>query len=93
VNWKVVVLPEFYADLEEAGDWYEQKLEGLGTRFAGEVLEVWADLAVNPDHWPKTSPPEYPLALSGKISLQDRLLSRRGDKDCCGHRFDSCGKA
>ena len=48
MNWKVVVLPEFYADLEEAGDWYEQKLEGLGTRFAGEVLEVWADLAVNP---------------------------------------------
>jgi len=48
VNWSVVVLPEFYADLEEAGDWYEQKLEGLGTRFAGEVLEVWADLAVNP---------------------------------------------
>lgn len=48
MNWSVVVLPEFYADLEEAGDWYEQKLEGLGTRFAGEVLEVWADLAVNP---------------------------------------------
>lgn len=48
MNWNVVVLPDFYADLEEAGDWYEQKLEGLGTRFAGEVLEVWADLAVNP---------------------------------------------
>ena len=48
MNWSVVVLPEFYADWEEAGDWYEQKLEGLGTRFAGEVLEVWADLAVNP---------------------------------------------
>ena len=48
MNWKVVVLPEFYFDLEEAGDWYEQKLQGLGTRFAGEVLDVWADLAVNP---------------------------------------------
>jgi mRNA-degrading endonuclease RelE of RelBE toxin-antitoxin system len=48
VNWKVVVLPEFYFDLEEAGVWYEQKLQGLGTRFAGEVLDVWADLAVNP---------------------------------------------
>jgi mRNA-degrading endonuclease RelE of RelBE toxin-antitoxin system len=48
VNWKVVVLPEFYSDLEEAGDWYEQRLQGLGTRFAGEVLDVWADLAVNP---------------------------------------------
>ena len=48
MNWKVVVLPEFYFDLEEAGDWYEQKLQGLGTRFAGEVLDVWVDLAVNP---------------------------------------------
>ncbi len=48
MNWKVVVLPEFYFDLEEAGVWYEQKLQGLGTRFAGEVLDVWADLAVNP---------------------------------------------
>jgi plasmid stabilization system protein ParE len=48
VNWKVVVLPEFYSDLEEAGDWYEQKLQGLGARFADEVLDVWADLAVNP---------------------------------------------
>jgi len=48
VTWKVVVLPEFYSDLEEAGDWYEQKLQGLGSRFAGEVLDVWAGLAVNP---------------------------------------------
>ncbi len=48
MSWKVVVLPEFYFDLEEAGVWYEQKLQGLGTRFAGEVLDVWADLAVNP---------------------------------------------
>jgi plasmid stabilization system protein ParE len=48
VNWKVVVLPEFYSDLEEAADWYEHKLEGLGARFAGKVLDVWADLAVNP---------------------------------------------
>jgi plasmid stabilization system protein ParE len=48
VNWKVVVLSEFYCDLEDAGDWYEQKLQGLGARFADEVLDVWADLAVNP---------------------------------------------
>jgi toxin ParE1/3/4 len=48
VNWKVVVLPEFYCDLEEAGDWYEHKLPGLGARFADEVLDVWAGLAVNP---------------------------------------------
>jgi len=48
VNWKVVVLPEFYSDLEDAGDWYEQKLQGLGARFADEVLDVWAGLAVNP---------------------------------------------
>ena len=48
MNWKVVVLPEFYSDLEEAGDWYEQKLQGLGARFADEVLDVWAGLAVNP---------------------------------------------
>ena len=48
MSWKVVVLPEVYSDLEEAGDWYEHKLEGLGARFAGEVLDVWADLAVNP---------------------------------------------
>ena len=48
MNWKVVVLPEFYSDLDEAGDWYEQKLQGLGARFADEVLDVWAGLAVNP---------------------------------------------
>jgi plasmid stabilization system protein ParE len=48
VNWNVVVLPEVYSDLEEAGDWYEQKLEGLGARFADEILVVWADLAVQP---------------------------------------------
>jgi len=48
VTWKVVVLPEFYSDLEEAGDWYENMLQGLGARFASEVLDVWADLAVNP---------------------------------------------
>ncbi len=48
MNWKVVVLSEFYSDLEEAGDWYEQKLQGLGARFADEVLDVWAGLAVNP---------------------------------------------
>lgn len=47
MNWKVVVLPEFYSDLEDAGDWYEQKLQGLGARFADEVLDVWAGLAVN----------------------------------------------
>ena len=48
MNWKVVVLPEFYSDLEDAGVWYEQKLQGLGARFADEVLDVWAGLAVNP---------------------------------------------
>ena len=48
MNWKVVVLPEFYSELEDAGDWYEQKLQGLGARFADEVLDVWAGLAVNP---------------------------------------------
>ncbi len=48
MNWNVVVLPEVYSDLEEAGDWYEQKLEGLGARFADEILVVWADLAVQP---------------------------------------------
>jgi len=48
VNWNVVVLPEVYSDLEEPGDWYEQKLEGLGARFADEILVVWADLAVQP---------------------------------------------
>jgi len=48
VSWKVVVLPEVYSDLEEAGVWYDHKQQGLGARFAEEVLEVWADLAVNP---------------------------------------------
>ena len=48
MNWNVVVLPEVYSDLEEAGDWYEQKLQGLGARFADEILVVWADLAVQP---------------------------------------------
>lgn len=48
MNWNVVVLPEVYSDLEEAGDWYEQKHEGLGARFADEILVVWADLAVQP---------------------------------------------
>ena len=48
MNWNVVVLPEVYSELEEAGDWYEQKHEGLGARFADEILVVWADLAVQP---------------------------------------------
>lgn len=48
MNWNVVVLPEVYSDLEEAGDWYEQKIQGLGARFAEEILVVWADLAVQP---------------------------------------------
>jgi hypothetical protein len=41
VNWKVVVLPEFYYDLEETGDWYEQKLQGLVQIHAGVLL--WSD--------------------------------------------------
>lgn len=81
MNWKVVVLPEFYSDLEEAGDWYEQKLQGLGARFADELMEVWSDLAVNPLlGCKKTSQHKYPLAISGKIPLQGRLLCRRRDK-------------
>lgn len=47
MNWKVVVLPEFYSDLEEAGDWYEHKLEGLGARFAGRFWmsgRIWQSI-------------------------------------------------
>lgn len=94
MNWRVVVLPEFYSDLEEAGEWYEQKLQGLGTRFAGEVLDVWADLAVNPLLGCKKHPRRnirwrYPAKFPYKIvySVEEKT------KNCCGHCLDSCGKA
>lgn len=48
MSWSVVVLPEVYADLTAASDWYEGKLAGLGARFTEEVLQVWASLAINP---------------------------------------------
>ena len=96
MNWKVVVLPEFYSDLEEAADWYAHKLEGLGARFAGKVLDVWADLAVNPLlNSEKTTSTKYPLAIPGQISLQSRLLCGGGNKNCRGHsiasRCKTCG--
>lgn len=94
MNWKVVVFPEFYCDLEEAGDWYEQKLQGLGARFADEILVVWADLAVNPLLGCKKHPRtnirwRYPK----KIPLQGRLFCRRREKNRRGYCVDSCCKA
>ena len=46
--WRVVIRPEAGEDIERAADWYERQCEGLGSKFAEEILLVLDSLTVDP---------------------------------------------
>jgi plasmid stabilization system protein ParE len=40
-------------ELDEAGDWYEQRRAGLGERFVAAVERVFEEAAANPERYPE----------------------------------------
>jgi len=49
--FNVLVKPIVYADLDEAIDWYEHKVKGLGKRFLLQVEKARQQIQLNPYHY------------------------------------------
>ena len=48
MNWRLQIADEVEKDVLEAAAWYDSRQQGLGERFAEEIINVWDDLAENP---------------------------------------------
>ena len=50
---KVRLLPEADDELTAAGEWYEAKVPGLGSRFLSEASGAFAAIEDHPDRYPR----------------------------------------
>src|SRR5262245_5634297 len=48
MSWRVVVRPEAADDVVQAAEWYDAQIDGLGSEFIQEILQVLDSLALNP---------------------------------------------
>ena len=54
---RALLRPEARVDLEEAAYWYEDQRQGLGDRFASEVLDLVRRIGGSPLLFPEVFPP------------------------------------
>lgn len=47
-NYKINVAPDALQDIQEATDWYNEQLSGLGSRFQKQVVKQINSLKANP---------------------------------------------
>ena len=50
---RLVIRPEAEADLTDAFDWYEERVQGLGSEFLLCVDAVFSAIARNPQQYPR----------------------------------------
>ncbi len=70
--WRVVFSFRVKDDVAEAALWYESKQSGLGRAFIDEVVQVWRELANNPQLAARKHPTKnlrwrYPLRFPYRI--------------------------
>jgi toxin ParE1/3/4 len=53
VSRELIIRPEAEAELAEAFNWYEERVEGLGTHFLLAVDAVFRAILRNPEQYPR----------------------------------------